>query len=109
MTIKEKNDLQNTTYNSVSTGADTDATALAIAYNVDSNTATVNCGATALTAATENHTTAQSKQVLFTNTLLQISPNGVITRYAPYTLILIGGIALLIIAKKRKPAKDDEE
>ncbi len=44
-----------------------------------------------------------------TNTLLVVSPTGYVTRFAPYALILIGGIALLIIAKKRKPAKDEEE
>ena len=43
------------------------------------------------------------------NNLQLISPTGYVSRYAPYALILIGGIALLIIAKKRKPAKDDEE
>ena len=44
-----------------------------------------------------------------TNTIQTISPTGYVTRFAPYALILIGGIALLIVAKKRKPAKVDEE
>ncbi len=47
--------------------------------------------------------------VAITNTLKNISPTGLVVRFAPYALILVGGIVLLIIAKKRKPAKDDEE
>lgn len=53
---------------------------------------------------------ADTKTVLtFTNDLQTISPTGYVSRFAPYALILIGGVALLIVAKKRKPAKDDEE
>lgn len=46
--------------------------------------------------------------VAITNTLLEISPTGYVSRFAPYALILIGGIALLIIAKKRKPKEEEE-
>ena len=45
--------------------------------------------------------------VAITNTLLNISPTGYVSRFAPYALILIGGIALLIIAKKRKHTEED--
>ena len=46
--------------------------------------------------------------VLFTNTLTTISPTGYVARYAPYALMLIAGIALLIIAKKHKKHTDEE-
>ena len=44
----------------------------------------------------------------FTNDLASISPTGYVSRFAPYALILIGGIALLIIAKKHKKHTDEE-
>ena len=47
--------------------------------------------------------------ITLTNDISAVSPTGYVTRFAPYALILVGGIVLLIIAKKRKPAKDDEE
>ena len=47
--------------------------------------------------------------VLFGNNLTTISPTGYITRYAPYALMLIAGIALLIIARKHKKHNTDEE
>ncbi len=50
-----------------------------------------------------------SQLMTITNTLTEVSPTGYVTRFAPYALILVAGIALLIVAKKRKPAKDDEE
>jgi len=53
--------------------------------------------------------TSAKDQIVFTNTLEQISPTGYVSRFAPYALILMAGIALLIVAKKRKPAMDDEE
>jgi hypothetical protein len=46
--------------------------------------------------------------IAFTNTLKEISPTGYVTRYAPYALILMAGIALLFVAMKRKPAKDED-
>lgn len=59
--------------------------------------------------ATQTQTLTEKKSIFLTNTLDAISPTGYVSRFAPYALILIGGIALLIVAKKRKPAKDDEE
>lgn len=44
----------------------------------------------------------------FTNNLAEISPTGYVSRFAPYALILVGGIVLLIIAMKRKGHKEEE-
>ena len=107
VTVYETNDVTGVSYNSVSTNADTNAAAKTIDTNETSNTATINCGATALTAATDNHTGTGA--LTFTNTLIQISPTGIALRYAPYLLILVGGIALLLVAKKHKKHNTDEE
>ena len=65
-----------------------------------SNTATM----TAITAGADDNV---SHTIQFTNTLELISPTGYVSRFAPYALILIGGVALLIIAKKRKNTEED--
>ena len=109
VTIKETNDVTGVTYESHSTNADTEAASKDIATGVDSNTATVNCGATALSAATENHTTTASKQVKFTNTLKQISPTGIIIRSAPYLLLFAVGAVLFILIRHGKKNEKAEE
>lgn len=66
-----------------------------------SNTATM----TAITADADDNV---SHTIQFTNTLELISPTGYVSRFAPYALILIGGVALLVIAmKKRKHTEED--
>ena len=69
--------------------------------------------ATATSAISNNATTTTAatadSEVTVTNTIEVISPTGYVSRFAPYALILVAGIVLLIVAKKRKPAKDDEE
>lgn len=78
-----------------------------------SDTADLLTEATVAASATSGATTSQTlnaqKSIYITNTLDAISPTGYVSRFAPYALILVAGIALLIVAKKRKPAKDDEE
>ena len=50
-----------------------------------------------------------AKQTLaITNTLLLISPTGVVMRVAPYALILGAGLMLLLISRKRKVAIEEE-
>ena len=51
---------------------------------------------------------ASTQTVAITNTLLLISPTGLVLRFAPYALILLGGIALLFIAMKRKGHKEED-
>ena len=98
--IFEKNDVTGTTYQASSSGADTNAAQKAVAQNEQSNTAIVN-------AQTASGTIAD-KNVVFTNTLALISPTGYVSRFAPYALILIGGIVLLVIATKRKKHNDED-
>ena len=45
-------------------------------------------------------------KVDYTNTLNNISPTGLVLRYAPYILILAAGIALVVIAVRRKSRED---
>lgn len=68
-----------------------------------------NTGATTATAL-ENHNGSayESEDVKITNKLDSISPTGYISRFAPYALMLVIGLALLIIAKKGKKAKKEE-
>ena len=68
------------------------------------NTETATRAVDTATANTNNMNAA----VQFKNTLAIISPTGVVLRYAPYMLILVGGIALLIIAKKHKKHTEEE-
>ena len=48
-------------------------------------------------------------KVAITNTLVTISPTGVVLRIAPYALILIAGAALVLISIRRKASRKEEE
>jgi len=65
-----------------------------------SNTAT-------LSTITMNAATNVAHTIDFKNTLELISPTGYAARIAPYALILVAGIALLIVTKKRRPAEEE--
>ena len=87
--IKDDNDPQNVVYN--------DAT-----YEID--------GAVSYDSTTSKRSGSYNRTVIgFTNTMKQISPTGIVTRYAPYALILVGGIVLLIISKKHKKHTEEED
>ena len=107
ITVKETNNVTGVTYNSVSTNADTNATAKTINTGEESNVATINCNATALTAAHENHTTAANKVVTFTNTMVQISPTGVTLRVAPFACIFFAGIFLVLFTRRRREEAEE--
>ena len=44
--------------------------------------------------------------VAFTNTLMTISPTGVVMRFAPYMMILGAGIALAMVSRRRKAEQE---
>jgi hypothetical protein len=44
--------------------------------------------------------------VAFTNTLMTISPTGVVMRFAPYMMILGAGIALVMVSRRRKAEQE---
>lgn len=51
---------------------------------------------------------SEEQTVEITNTLSLISPTGLVVRFAPYGLLLIGGIALLIIAMKHRKHNEED-
>lgn len=110
-TVYEKNNVTGTTY--ISEFSIDEDTALATRKKMISWVSTEDANKSIVAnwaQVTMNQAnTATNHSIQFTNTLEQISPTGYVSRFAPYALILVGGIVLLIIAKKRKPAKDDEE
>ena len=62
---------------------------------------------TAHTATDTTQSSAHTTLAHFTNNLAEISPTGYVSRFAPYALILVAGIVLLIVAKKRKHTEED--
>lgn len=100
VTVVERNGVQGATYESRSEGAGIDAQPKAIYTDESSNEAEINNGAAALAAAGANQTAA------FTNTLLQISPTGVVLRLAPFVLLFAAGAALLLISRRAKKAAE---
>lgn len=90
--VYETNNVTGTTYKSEG-AADTAAAAKNITWADGSNQSN-----TASSAAATNET----KTIAFTNTLELISPTGVILRIAPFAIILLAGVALFVIARRRR-------
>jgi hypothetical protein len=85
------------TIDSYLVGSATDGTSVAAGSNTGMTTATA--------VGNLNGSDYESEDVQITNKLESISPTGYIARFAPYAVILIGGIAMLIIARKSRKAK----
>jgi hypothetical protein len=102
--VKETND----TYDQYTPSITTQTGFTSLALNTTGAMA-AGTGATQLSAAATISDKTQNSVIGLTNTLAEVSPTGYVSRFAPYALILVAGIALLVVAKKRKPAKDDEE
>ena len=96
VTIKENNDVVGTTYKVTISGADTNPAAANVYSGNDSGNAVITSGATAGAAATAN------KDVSFNNNFELISPTGVILRIAPFAIILLAGIVLFVVARRRR-------
>ena len=62
----------------------------------------------AVALGNKNGDAYESEDVKITNKLDAISPTGYVTRFAPYALILVAGIVLLIIATKHKKNTDED-
>lgn len=110
-TINEQNDVIGTVYTvSTSGGTTNQTTGLAVNWSTWTNAVTGWTTVTALQKTSNDNTEKADANmtVTFTNTLLQISPTGVVMRIAPYVLMLGAGVALFIVfAVKRR--KNDEE
>lgn len=78
-------------------GNATDGVIVAAAANTGTTTAT--------TLGNLNDTTYESEDVKITNKLDSISPTGYVARFAPYAMIFIVGIAVLVIARKSRKYK----
>ena len=76
---------------------------------VTAQTTKASCESTKATIDTAANTAVDETQtVAITNTLSLISPTGLVIRFAPYGLLLIGGIALLVISLKHRKHNEEE-
>lgn len=85
-------------------GSGTGAVTTLTVYNTTDNTTPVASGQIAATAVTDTIDT-----ITVTNDISAVSPTGYVARFAPYALMLIGGIALLIVAKKHRRHAEEED
>lgn len=85
-------------------GSGTGAVTTLTVYNTTDNATPVASGQIAATAVTDTIDT-----ITVTNDISAVSPTGYVARFAPYALMLIGGIALLIVAKKHRRHAEEED
>ena len=121
-TVKEYNN----TYDTYTATGTTTGTSASVSFAADDLTASpssyvdgtteiglmtgilINGGTATQAAGSETQNTDATTTAKFTNVIKTISPTGYVSRFAPYALILVGGILLLIIAKKHKKTTDEE-
>ena len=101
VTVKEMNDTYDV-YALTATVANSSVTDIS---DVNGNVAAQMDSSTTVSVAIDQ---ATKTAITFNNNLQEISPTGVVTRFAPYALILIGGVALLVIAMKRRKHTEED-
>ncbi len=114
-TVSETNDVVGTTYTTtaketIGTGSETDIawTGGTSVKSADDKAATMDQSDTTIYAQASAPAADSNVAIQVTNALAIISPTGYVSRYAPYALIFIGGIALLIIARKHKKHTEED-
>ena len=88
----------------VKAGATSGAADLLTEAIVNAGSAAGATTAQALTPETGN--VGGSKDLYFTNTLDIISPTGIAMRFAPYVLMVIGGVALIVLARRGRSEQE---
>lgn len=115
VTVTETNNVTGTTYSTTGTETIGSGTAADIVWtggtsdkSTDGKTATMDNNDTAVYAQAAAPAADSNVTIQVTNTLAIISPTGLVVRFAPYGLLLIGGIALLLIAMKHRKHNEEE-